>query len=75
MHKGKVVRLGLNLNSDPVVWSGSQHTRLFANGVRAPLCIIVVILISSIDPHKQWQKQRAEQTGHTFKPGANGTEG
>lgn len=69
IHKGKVVRLGLNLNSDPIVSLGSKHTRTFINGARAPLCIIVVILILSTAT----TKQSCKQTGHTFKPGAKGT--
>lgn len=37
IHKGKVVRLGLNLNSDPIVSLGSKHTRTFISGARAPM--------------------------------------
>lgn len=44
IHKGKAIRLGLNLNSDPLVSSGSKHTRTFIYGMCAPVCIIVVIL-------------------------------
>ncbi len=66
IHKGKVVRLGLNLNSDLLVSSGSKHTRTFINGAHAPLCIIVVILILST---VTWAatKSSCKQTGHTFK--------
>lgn len=72
IHKGKVVRLGLHLNSDPIVSLGSKHTRTFVNGARVPLCIIVVILILST---ATWAatKQSCKQTSHTFKPGAKAT--
>lgn len=61
IHKGKVVRLGLNMNSDPLVSSGSKHTRTFINDARAPLCIIVVILILSTVTFKQQQNRAANR--------------